>query len=50
MAAALRGLAEQTVPSERGAGEMLDGLDVISDLVAHHAGATTIARARATVS
>jgi len=49
MAAALRGLAQQAVPSQRGAGEMLDGLDVISDLVAHHAGAT-VERTRATVS
>ena len=49
MAAALRGLTQQTAPSERGAEEMLDGLDVISDLVAHRAGATA-ARARATAS
>ncbi len=26
------------MPSERGAGQMLDGLDVITDLVADHAG------------
>jgi predicted glycosyltransferase len=47
MAAALRGLADQPLPSERGAAAMLDGLDVITDLVADHAGAQTFAKVRA---
>ncbi len=45
MAAALRGLAEQPLPSERGAAAMLNGLDVITDLVADHAGGATFAKA-----
>jgi hypothetical protein len=47
MASALRGLALQPVPSERGAGQMLDGLTLITDLVADHAGAPTFAKVRA---
>jgi predicted glycosyltransferase len=47
MAAALRDLSEQPVPSERGAGQMLDGLAVITDLVADHAGGATFAKAHA---
>jgi predicted glycosyltransferase len=47
MATALRGLAQQALPSTRGAGEMLDGLEVITDLVAAHVGAATPVRARA---
>lgn len=38
MAAALRGLTAQAAPSERGAQEMLGGLDLITDLVAQHVG------------
>ena len=38
MAAALRGLAEQPAPSERGAQQMLGGLDLITDLIAEHVG------------
>ena len=47
MAQALRGLREQPVPSERGAKEMLDGLQVITGLVAAHVGGTQRVRARA---
>ena len=50
MAAALRGLARQPAPSERGAAQMLDGLTVIADLVADHAGGATFAKAHATGS
>ena len=50
MAAALRGLAQQPAPSERGAAQMLDGLSVITDLVAEHAGGATFAKAHATGS
>jgi len=42
MASALRGLASQPLPSERGAGRMLDGLPLITDLVADFAGGTTV--------
>ncbi|MEO8305141.1 MAG: glycosyltransferase [Betaproteobacteria bacterium] len=45
MATALRGLATQPAPSERGAAQMLDGLSVITDLVADHAGGATFAKA-----
>ena len=45
MAAALRGFADQPLPSERGAAAMLDGLDVITDLVADRAGGGTFAKA-----
>jgi predicted glycosyltransferase len=38
MAAALRGLAEQPLPSSRGAQRMLGGIDVITDLVASRVG------------
>jgi predicted glycosyltransferase len=41
MAAALRGLTEQALPSERGAQQMLGGLDLITDLVAAHVGRLT---------
>jgi len=41
MAAALRGLAEQAAPSERGAQQMLGGLDLITDLIAEHVGRLT---------
>lgn len=37
MADALHGLSQQPLPSERDAGRMLDGLQVITDLVAAHA-------------
>jgi predicted glycosyltransferase len=47
MAHALRGLGSQPLPSERGAGTMLDGLRVITDLVADHAGGTTFTKVRA---
>jgi predicted glycosyltransferase len=47
MAAALRGLTQQPAPSERGAGQMLDGLQVITGLVAAHVGKTTLVQARA---
>jgi predicted glycosyltransferase len=36
MAAALRGLPDQPLPSQRGAAHMLGGLDVITDLIAAH--------------
>jgi len=41
MAAALRGLTEQAAPSERGAQQMLGGLDLITDLIADHVGRLT---------
>ena len=47
MAAALRGLSQQPVPSERGAAQMLDGLRVITGLVAEHVGGATLAQAHA---
>jgi predicted glycosyltransferase len=47
MAAALRGLTQQPAPSERGAGQMLDGLQVITDLVAAHVGVPATLHARA---
>jgi predicted glycosyltransferase len=47
MAAALRGLAQQPAPSARGAAQMLDGLAVITSLVADHAGGATFAKAHA---
>jgi predicted glycosyltransferase len=47
MASALRGLGSQPLPSERGAAAMLDGLPVITDLVADHAGGTTFTKVRA---
>ena len=47
MASALRGLGSQPLPSERGAGDMLDGLPLITDLVADHAGGTTFTKVRA---
>ncbi|MBA3777522.1 MAG: hypothetical protein H0X11_13980 [Betaproteobacteria bacterium] len=47
MARALRDLREQPAPSERGAGQMLDGLQVITGLVSAHVGGTQRVRARA---
>ena len=47
MAAALRGLAEQPLPSTRNAGQMLGGLEVITDLVAMHVGGATVVQAQA---
>ena len=47
MASALRGLALQPLPSERGAGQMLDGLPLITDLVADLAGGATFTKVRA---
>lgn len=41
MAAALRGLREQALPTQRGAQQMLGGLGVITDLVAKHVGLAT---------
>ena len=38
MIAALRGILDQPAPSERGAAAMLDGLGVITDLVAERVG------------
>jgi len=46
MAQALRGLREQPAPSARGATEMLDGLQIITGLVAAHVGGTQRVRAR----
>jgi predicted glycosyltransferase len=46
MADALRALARQPLPSERGAGRMLDGLPLITSLVADHAGAATSKKVR----
>jgi predicted glycosyltransferase len=50
MADALRGLSGQALPSERGAGEMLDGLQVITGLAAGHAGGAMPVRVRAAAS
>ena len=47
MAAALRGLPQQTLPSQLGAEQMLGGLDVITDLVATHVGGSASAKAQA---
>ena len=47
MAAALRGLAQQPAPSERGAAQMLGGLDLITELVAGHVGGSTLLQAHA---
>jgi predicted glycosyltransferase len=47
MAAALRGLSQQPLPSEHGATQMLDGLSVITGLVAEHVGGATFAQAHA---
>jgi predicted glycosyltransferase len=47
MTRALRRLGEQAAPSERGALQMLDGLDVITDLVAERVGRRTSRRERA---
>jgi predicted glycosyltransferase len=47
MAAALRGLTQQPAPSERGAGQMLDGLQVITGLVAAHVGVPATLQVRA---
>jgi hypothetical protein len=44
---ALRGLAQQPLPSEHGAAQMLNGLTVITDLVADHAGGATFAKVHA---
>jgi predicted glycosyltransferase len=38
MTAALQNLQRQPAPSERGAADMLNGLDVITDLVAERVG------------
>ena len=46
MAQALRDLREQPLPSERGAQQMLDGLQVITGLVAAHVGGTQRIRTR----
>ena len=45
MAAALRHLGEQPTPSEHGAERMLDGLPVITELVASHVGGAVMAKA-----
>jgi predicted glycosyltransferase len=50
MAAALRGLSRQALPSQHGAGQMLDGLDVITDLVAAHVGGARGRRVQAVVA
>ncbi len=47
MAAALRGLAQQPLPSSRGADSMLGGLDIITDLVAMHVGSAAPRRVKA---
>ena len=47
MTRALRGLGHQPAPSERGAAGMLDGLDVITDLVAERVGRPMPRRERA---
>ena len=44
MTEALHTLHERPVPSERGAGDMLNGLDVITDLVAERVGRRTSSR------
>jgi predicted glycosyltransferase len=49
MAAALRALPQQPAPSERGAAAMLNGLKVITDLVAGHTDARTGAPRRLAV-
>jgi predicted glycosyltransferase len=46
MTEALRKLQSQPAPSERGAGEMLDGLDVITGLVAERVGRPATRRVR----
>jgi len=46
MAAALRELPHQPLPSARHASAMLDGLEVITDLVAMHVGGTTTVQAQ----
>jgi len=47
MAAALRGLADQPLPSSRGAERMLGGIDVITDLVAMRMGSAAPVKAKA---
>ena len=47
MAAALRGLADQPLPSSRGAQRMLGGIDVITDLVAMRMGSGAPVKAKA---
>jgi hypothetical protein len=47
MASALRDSTRKPLPSERGAATMLDGLPVITDLVADYAGGTTFTKVRA---
>jgi predicted glycosyltransferase len=47
MAGALRGLSEQPTPVQCGAQQMLDGLDVITDLVAQHVGRVPLVPAEA---
>jgi len=47
MAAALRGLPDQPLPSQRGAAQMLGGLDVITDLIAAHVRGTRSAKVHA---
>lgn len=44
MAAALRGLRDQSPPSEHGAGKMLDGLQVITELVSGHVGRPAVVK------
>jgi predicted glycosyltransferase len=46
MAAALRGLPQQQLPSACGAERMLGGLDIITDLVAMHVGEATSIKAK----
>ena len=46
MAAALRGLPQQPLPSACGAERMLGGLDIITDLVAMHVGEATSIKAK----
>ncbi len=50
MTAALQNLERQPAPSERGAAGMLNGLDVITDLVAERVGRPTTRRIRAVAS
>ena len=47
MTHALRSLCEQPAPSKRGASRMLNGLDVITDLVAERVGRPVPRRERA---
>ena len=47
MVSALRGLQQQPRPSECGSAEMLDGLQVITELAAAHAGGAVSRRSRA---